>query len=67
MKQLGSALKVLKSCRAVQPQDSGCLYDLGRTYERLGKVSEARAAYQLLVDTFPGSVPAIDARDRLER
>jgi len=42
-------------------------YKLGQTFERLLQVENARRAYETVIQKFPGSFPATQARNALDR
>lgn len=42
-------------------------YKLGQTFERLNQVDNAKRAYETLIQKFPGSFPATQARNALDR
>lgn len=63
--QASQAIDMFKKCRMKAPRYSPCLYWLGRAYGQSGQSGQARATYQKLVDEFPESSTAADARKRL--
>jgi TolA-binding protein len=64
------AIKLLTEMSAdrdgVLPID-GVLIELARTYQKAGKTQEARAAFKRVVDEFPQSLYAGDARQQLSQ
>jgi tetratricopeptide (TPR) repeat protein len=52
----------LTSPKKSMPDDL-LLFELARTYEKLGKRAEARSTYQRIIDEFPASAYTSDARE----
>ncbi|UCG62409.1 MAG: tol-pal system protein YbgF [Candidatus Zixiibacteriota bacterium] len=45
---------------------SSALYKVGRSQQELGKVDQAKATYQRVIDDYPGSLEDSQARERLK-
>ncbi len=45
---------------------SSALYKIGRSQQELGKINEAKATYQRVIDEYPGSLEDSQARERLK-
>ena len=67
LKQHGGALRALEACRSAQPGYVPCFFELGRAYEIAGQRDKAMDTYKALVEAHPGSVEALEAKERLSR